>query len=99
MPAEDDAERSDEESGADARRRRCSEAMRRRVARMIEALFVPGEDGKGHWGSRDDLSSIRTGQANPGMFARIAIDYGSITLITQLSSIHVPGPHGGDQAV
>jgi len=41
--------------------------------------------------ARDDLMSIRTGRANPGMFARIAIDYyGSPTPITQLASINVP---------
>jgi len=41
--------------------------------------------------ARDDLSSIRTGRANPGMFSRINIDYyGSMTPITQLSSINVP---------
>jgi ribosome recycling factor len=41
--------------------------------------------------ARDDLSSIRTGRANPGMFARLTIDYyGSSTPITQLSSINVP---------
>jgi ribosome recycling factor len=41
--------------------------------------------------ARDDLSSIRTGRANPGMFNRIVIDYyGSPTPITQLSSINVP---------
>src|SRR6186713_806542 len=41
--------------------------------------------------ARDDLSSIRTGRANPGMFSRIVIDYyGSATPITQLSSINVP---------
>ncbi|CAN5489656.1 ribosome recycling factor [soil metagenome] len=41
--------------------------------------------------ARDDLSSIRTGRANPGMFSRIVIDYyGSPTPITQLSSINVP---------
>ena len=41
--------------------------------------------------ARDDLSSIRTGRANPGMFSRITIDYyGSPTPITQLSSINVP---------
>src|ERR1700754_4482594 len=40
--------------------------------------------------ARDDLSSIRTGRANPGMFSRINIDYyGSMTPITQLSSINV----------
>jgi ribosome recycling factor len=41
--------------------------------------------------ARDDLSSIRTGRANPGMFSRIVVDYyGSATPITQLSSINVP---------
>jgi ribosome recycling factor len=41
--------------------------------------------------ARDDLSSIRTGRANPGMFSRIVVDYyGSMTPITQLSSINVP---------
>jgi ribosome recycling factor len=41
--------------------------------------------------ARDDLGSIRTGRANPGMFSRIVIDYyGSATPITQLSSINVP---------
>jgi len=41
--------------------------------------------------ARDDLSSIRTGRANPGMFSRINIEYyGSMTPITQLSSINVP---------
>lgn len=41
--------------------------------------------------ARDDLSTIRTGRANPGMFSRIVIDYyGSPTPITQLCSINVP---------
>src|ERR1700724_773567 len=40
---------------------------------------------------RDDLSTIRTGRANPSMFNRIVIDYcGSATPITQLASINVP---------
>ncbi|BBY54420.1 ribosome recycling factor [Mycobacterium koreense] len=40
---------------------------------------------------RDDLATIRTGRANPGMFSRIVIDYyGATTPITQLSSINVP---------
>ena len=43
--------------------------------------------------ARDDLSSIRTGRANPGMFSRVNMDYyGSQTPITQLSSINVPEP-------
>jgi ribosome recycling factor len=41
--------------------------------------------------ARDDLSTIRTGRANPGMFSRINIEYyGAMTPITQLSSINVP---------
>jgi ribosome recycling factor len=41
--------------------------------------------------ARDDLASIRTGRANPGMFNRVNVDYyGSMTPITQLSSINVP---------
>jgi len=41
--------------------------------------------------ARDDLASIRTGRANPGMFNRIHVDYyGAATPITQLSSINVP---------
>ena len=40
--------------------------------------------------ARADLSSIRTGRANPGMFSRLNIEYyGSPTPITQLSSINV----------
>jgi ribosome recycling factor len=41
--------------------------------------------------ARDDLASIRTGRANPGMFNRITIDYyGATTPITQLASVNVP---------
>ena len=41
--------------------------------------------------ARDDLSSIRTGRANPGMFTRINIDYyGAMTPINQLASINIP---------
>lgn len=41
--------------------------------------------------ARDDLATVRTGRANPGMFSRIAIDYyGSMTPITQVASINVP---------
>ncbi|CAJ1583938.1 ribosome recycling factor [[Mycobacterium] wendilense] len=57
-----------------------------------EALFDAEEKmEKAVTVARDDLASIRTGRANPGMFARINIEYyGSMTPITQLSSINVP---------
>ncbi|MDT5091838.1 MAG: ribosome recycling factor [Mycobacterium sp.] len=57
-----------------------------------EALFDAEEKMEKAVGvARDDLASIRTGRANPGMFSRINIDYyGAMTPITQLSSINVP---------
>ncbi|MEB3022335.1 ribosome recycling factor [[Mycobacterium] crassicus] len=57
-----------------------------------EALFDAEEKmDKAVAVARDDLATIRTGRANPGMFSRIAIDYyGSMTPITQLCSINVP---------
>ncbi|MBF6371192.1 ribosome recycling factor, partial [Nocardia puris] len=43
--------------------------------------------------AKDDLGTIRTGRANPGMFARVVVDYyGSPTPVTQMSSITVPEP-------
>lgn len=39
---------------------------------------------------RDDMSSIRTGRAHPGMFARVTVDYyGSPTPLQQLASFTV----------
>ena len=42
---------------------------------------------------RDELTAIRTGRANPGMFNRVLCEYyGTLTPITQMSSISVPEP-------
>ncbi|MGL4306061.1 MAG: ribosome recycling factor [Mycobacteriaceae bacterium] len=59
-----------------------------------EALFEAEEKmDKAVAVAKDDLGGIRTGRANPGMFSRIVIDYyGSMTPITQVSSITVPEP-------
>ena len=60
---------------------------------MIEEALFDAEEKmeKAVAVARDDLSSIRTGRANPGMFARVVVDYyGSMTPITQLSSVNVP---------
>ena len=60
---------------------------------MIEETLFDAEEKmeKAVAVARDDLASIRTGRANPGMFNRINIDYyGSTTPITQLSGINVP---------
>lgn len=57
-----------------------------------EALFEAEEKmEKAITVAKDDLSSIRTGRANPGMFNRIVVEYyGAMTPITQLASINVP---------
>ncbi|QBJ98038.1 ribosome recycling factor [Rhodococcus sp. ABRD24] len=57
-----------------------------------EALFEAEEKmEKAITVAKEDLGSIRTGRANPGMFNRIVVEYyGSITPITQLASINVP---------
>ena len=40
--------------------------------------------------ARDDLTSIRTGRANPSMFNKILVDYyGAPTPVNQLASFHV----------
>lgn len=42
---------------------------------------------------RDELTAIRTGRANPGMFNRVLCEYyGTLTPITQMASIAVPEP-------
>lgn len=57
------------------------EAMFEAEEKMEKAVLV----------ARDDLGAIRTGRANPGMFARIVIEYyGAMTPITQLAGINVP---------
>ncbi|AVP68263.1 MULTISPECIES: ribosome recycling factor [Prescottella] len=57
-----------------------------------EALFEAEEKmEKAITVAKDDLGSIRTGRANPGMFNRVVVEYyGSMTPITQLASINVP---------
>ena len=60
---------------------------------MIDEILLEAEEkmDKAVSVARDDLGGIRTGRANPGMFSRINIEYyGSMTPITQLSSINVP---------
>ena len=51
--------------------------------------------------AKDDLASVRTGRANPNMFARIVVDYyGAMTPLNQLAiDQHPRGPDGDHQAV
>jgi ribosome recycling factor len=41
--------------------------------------------------AKEDMATIRTGRANPGMFSRLTVDYyGSPTPLQQLASFHTP---------
>jgi ribosome recycling factor len=41
--------------------------------------------------AKEDLASVRTGRANPGMFSRIVVDYyGAPTPLNQLAGISIP---------
>lgn len=43
--------------------------------------------------AREELATIRTGRATPGMFGKIVIDYyGTPTPLTQMASIAIPEP-------
>jgi ribosome recycling factor len=44
--------------------------------------------------AKEDFASIRTGRANPSMFAKIVVDYyGAPTPVNQLASFHVVDAH------
>ena len=60
---------------------------------MIEEILFEAEEKmeKAVAVAKDDLATLRTGRANPGMFNHINIDYyGSQTPLNQLASIAVP---------
>src|SRR5699024_3853430 len=62
---------------------------------MIDDTLLEAEDKreKAIEHVRDELSSIRTGRANPGMFNRARCEYyGTMAPITQMSTITVPEP-------
>ncbi|MDQ0376700.1 ribosome recycling factor [Amycolatopsis thermophila] len=41
--------------------------------------------------AKEDLSSVRTGRANPGMFARITVEaYGSTMPLNQVAGVNIP---------
>jgi ribosome recycling factor len=43
--------------------------------------------------AKEDLAVIRTGRANPSMFAKVLVDYyGAKTPVNQLASFHLPEP-------
>ncbi len=60
---------------------------------MIEQTLFDAEEKmeKAVSVAREDLATLRTGRANPGMFSRIVVDYyGTATPLNHLASINVP---------
>lgn len=60
---------------------------------MIDDTLLDAEDkmDKAVGVAKDDMGSIRTGRANPAMFAKVHIEYyGAITPITQVAGITTP---------
>ncbi|MDO5739315.1 MAG: ribosome recycling factor [Ornithinimicrobium sp.] len=62
------------------------------MSEVIEMALLEAEEKmeKALEVAREDMSSIRTGRAHPGMFARLEVDYyGSMTPLQQLASFTV----------
>ena len=62
---------------------------------MIDDTLLEGEEKmeKAVMVAKDDLAIIRTGRANPSMFAKVLVDYyGTKTPVNQLASFHLPEP-------
>ncbi|GAB3702612.1 ribosome recycling factor [Corynebacterium nasicanis] len=62
---------------------------------MIDDILLESEDRMTHTveHTREDLTTIRTGRANPAMFNSVIADYyGVPTPITQMATISVPEP-------
>jgi ribosome recycling factor len=62
---------------------------------MIDDTLLEAEERMeraiGH--AKEELATIRTGRATPGMFSKIVIDYyGSPTPVSQIASIAIPEP-------
>jgi ribosome recycling factor len=62
---------------------------------LIDDILLEAEDKmeKAIEVARDDFAAIRTGRANPAMFAKIMVDYyGTLTPVNQLASFASPEP-------
>ncbi len=60
---------------------------------MIDDALLEAEEkmDKAVGAAREDFGTIRTGRANPGLFARLSVEYyGAPTPLQQLASINVP---------
>ena len=63
------------------------------MSEQVDEILLEAEDkmDKAVEVAREDFSTIRTGRANPGMFAKVMVDYyGTLTPVNQLASFASP---------
>jgi ribosome recycling factor len=77
-----------------ARRRRPS-PKESTVSEQIDLILLEAEEkmDKAVVVAREDFATIRTGRANPAMFAKIVVDYyGTMTPLNQMAGFQIPEP-------
>jgi ribosome recycling factor len=65
------------------------------VSEQIDLILLEAEEkmDKAIVVAREDFATIRTGRANPAMFAKIVVDYyGTMTPLNQMAGFQVPEP-------
>lgn len=65
------------------------------MSEQIDLILLEAEEkmDKAVVVAREDFATIRTGRANPAMFAKIVVDYyGTLTPLTQMAGFQVPEP-------
>jgi ribosome recycling factor len=65
------------------------------VSEQIDLILLEAEEkmDKAVVVAREDFATIRTGRANPAMFAKIVIDYyGTMTPLNQMAGFQIPEP-------
>ncbi len=65
------------------------------MSEQIDQILLEAEEkmDKAIVVAREDFATIRTGRANPAMFAKIVVDYyGTMTPLTQMAGFQIPEP-------
>ena len=65
------------------------------MSEQIDLILLEAEEkmDKAVVVAREDFATIRTGRANPAMFAKIVVDYyGTLTPLTQMAGYQIPEP-------
>ena len=65
------------------------------MSEQIDLILLEAEEkmDKAVVVAREDFATIRTGRANPAMFAKIVVDYyGTMTPLNQMAGFQIPEP-------